>query len=177
MDTLEALYTRYSCREFTDEVVSDEDIEKILKAALAAPSACNTRNWSFIVVRDRETLLKMNEANGPAANALQTANFAVLIVCDKNIMWPKFPEYYVIDGAIAGENMCIAATSLGIGSLWLGTWPQPNKMDAERAVFNLPENLIPHSVIAFGYAKDKSRIGELNKGLKDPTPKIHWEKW
>ena len=177
METLEAIYTRYSCREYTDEQVSDEDIKKILDAALCAPTACNTRSWSFIVVKDRETLLKMAGANGTSANALKTANFAVMIVCDMKLTFERCKDYWIIDGAIAGENMCIAANSLGIGSLWLGTYPQEAKVNNQKALFNLPENIIPHSILAFGYPKDKSRIGEKNKGLNNAQGKIHWGKW
>ena len=73
MDTFAAIATRRSCRQFTDEPVSDAEIEQILRAAMAAPSAGNEQAWQFIVVRDRATLQRIPQASPYAAMARQAA--------------------------------------------------------------------------------------------------------
>lgn len=57
----------------------------------------------------------------------------------------------IVDGAIAAENICLCTHALGIGSVWLGTWPQMDRVQRQRELFDLPDTVIPHSVIALGY--------------------------
>ena len=71
MDTIDAIFTRRSVRSYEDRAVSDEALEIILRAAQAGPSCANTRDWQFLVVRDREILSRMAEANGRPAQGLK----------------------------------------------------------------------------------------------------------
>lgn len=86
---------------------------------MSGPSCVNSRDWSFIVVQNRETLRKMATGNGKPAAPLFTADAAVLICGDLTRAHSRCPEYWVIDCAIAGQNMVLAANALGIGSVWL----------------------------------------------------------
>ena len=151
MDALENIFSRVSVRQYTGERVPDEAVRTILRAAMSGPSCVNSRDWYFIVVRDRETLHKMADANGKPAAPLHSADFAVLICGDLARAHARCPEYWVIDGAIAGQNMVLAANALGIGSVWLGTWPNAARVQAQAALFALPPTLVPHSILAFGY--------------------------
>ena len=56
----------------------------------------------------------------------------------------------MIDGAIAAQNICLAAQELGLGAVWLGTWPQMDRVEAQQKLFGLPETIVPHSIIALG---------------------------
>ena len=124
MDTLDAIFTRKSVRNYTDRPISRENLETILPAGTSGPSCVNARDWRFVAVTDRETLLKMAEANGRAADPLKGAAAGILILGDLDRAFPPAKDYWVIDGAIAGQNMVLTAHALGIGSVWLGTWPQ-----------------------------------------------------
>lgn len=174
MDALEAIKARYSVREYLEKEIEEDKIEAILEAGLASPSAVNCQEWEFIVVKDKATLEKMSKANGGAGEPVRKAAMAILICCDMNKTFPRARDYWVIDGAIAGENMAIAATSLGIGSCWIGTYPQLEKVEGQRKIFNLPENIIPHSVLTFGYPKEGKEKSRDFAKLKE---KVHFEKF
>ncbi|MGM9594219.1 MAG: nitroreductase family protein [Candidatus Onthomonas sp.] len=176
MEALDLLFTRKSVRHFTDQPISEADLRTILLAGMSGPSCTNARDWSFLVVRERETLNKMAEINGPAASPLLGADTGILICGDLQRAFAKAPDYWIIDCAIAVENMHLAAHSLGIGSCWLGTYPQMNRVDGQRALFHLPDTVLPHSILALGYpAADAGTAGDPN--LKWDATRIHREHW
>ena len=80
----------------------------------------------------------------------------------------------VVALAIAAQNICLAAQELGLGAVWLGTWPQMDRVEAQQKLFGLPETIVPHSIIALGYpeadltAPRKSRY-EDNR--------VHFNQW
>ncbi len=173
MDTIHALRTRISTRQFSDMPIPDEHVHTILEAGMSGPTAVNARPWSFIVVRDREMLNKMADCNGRAAEPLRRAALGILICGDLDRAFKSAPDYWVIDGSIAAQNMILAAHALGIGSVWLGTWPQENKIAAQTALFSLPEHIVPHSVIAFGYPAEES----TKQKLLYEDDRVHFEHW
>ena len=153
MDAIHAIKTRISTRKFSDKPISDADLHAILEAGMSGPSAVNARPWSFIVVRDKGMMNKIRtvypDAN-IAADPLRGADVGILVCGDLERAYQGAPDYWVVDGSIACQNMILAAHALGIGSVWLGTWPQENKIAAQKALFDLPEHIVPHSIIAFG---------------------------
>ena len=151
MDAIENIMTRRSVRYYTDQHIGDEDLTTILKAGMSGPTCTNARQWTFIVVRNKETLLKMAEANGKAADPLKRSDVGIMVCGDLERAFKPAPDYWIIDGAIAAQNMILAAHALGIGSVWLGTYPQTNKVNGQNTLFGLPQSVIPHSIIAFGY--------------------------
>lgn len=173
MNTIETIKNRISVRQFSDREITEDALRMILEAGMSGPSCVNARDWSFLVVRNRETLGKMADANGRPADPLRGAALGVLVCGDLSRAFPPAPDYWVIDGAIAAQNMILAAAELGIGSVWLGTWPQMERVEAQRELFALPENQIPHSLIAFGYpleeCKKEKRIWEEDR--------VHYETW
>ena len=173
MDAIQAIKTRISTRQFTDQPISDETIHAILEAGMSGPTAVNARPWSFIVVRDKDMLNKMADSNGRAAEPLRGAALGVLVCGDMERAFKGAPDYWVVDGSIACQNMILAAHAMGIGSVWLGTWPQENKVAAQKALFNLPEHIVPHSIIAFGYPAQES----TKEKLLYEANRIHFEKW
>lgn len=174
MDNIQNILTRRSVRSYEPRPISKEDMHTILDAAMSGPSCANTRPWQFIVVEDKETLNKMADANGIYAAPLKGAAAGILICGDLEKAFPPAKDYWVIDGAIAGQNICLAARALGIGSVWLGTWPQMDRVEKQAELFGLPETVIPHSVIALGYSKDAENVAE--KANYDAGC-VHFEKW
>ena len=73
MNTLDAILTRRSCREFTDKPIKSETLHQLLEAAMSGPSCVNARDWAFVVVTAPEKLAQMADANGRPAEPLRSA--------------------------------------------------------------------------------------------------------
>ncbi|MCD8096205.1 MAG: nitroreductase family protein [Ruminococcus sp.] len=172
MNMTDVIINRKSIRRYTSEHISDEDLKTILEAAVSGPTCANTRDWQFIVVRDRETLNKMADANGRPAEPLRGADVGILILGDLSRAFPPAKDYWIIDGAIAGQNISLAAESLGIGCVWLGTYPQMERVENQRKLFNLPDSVIPHSVMALGIPDESGREKPLFE-----EDRFHFEKY
>ncbi len=172
MDALTAIMTRRSIRKFLDKPVGDEILEKILRAGMSGPSCANTRAWSFIAVRDKAQLIKMADANGAPAVPLKGAAAGILVCGDMRLAFKPAPDYWIIDGAIAAQNIVLAAHALGLGSVWLGTYPQMERVRAQSELFGLPEYIVPHSIIALGYPDEEKRTAP-----EFEPEKLHFEKW
>lgn len=170
---MDAILNRRSIRQYTSQPLSTGEIKQLLTAAMSAPSCMNCRDWSFIVVTDRDMLQRMAAGNGKPAEPLKQAAAGILICGDLLRTFSKAPEYWIIDCAIAAENICIAAQAMNIGSVWLGTWPQMERVKNQSALFDLPEHIVPHSIIALGYPdgepKPRPCIYEENR--------VHFETW
>lgn len=174
MEVFEAILNRRSVRDFQDKAISDEMVNEILRAGMAGPTCVNARDWSFIAVREQEMLNKMADGNGKPAEPLRRAKLGILICGDLERAFPPAKDYWVIDGSIAAQNMILAALGFGIGSVWLGTWPQMERVEAQRRLFGLPETVIPHSIIAFGYPAEDFTAVSKDKWEDD---RVHFEKW
>lgn len=169
---IDAIFNRVSVRSYTNRAISQEDLHTILRAAMAGPTCVNARDWSFLVVTDREMLNKMADVNGEPAKPLRTAAAAILIIGDTSRAFPPAKDYWIIDGAIAGQNIVLAAQDLGIGSVWLGTWPQMDRVEGQAKLFDLPEDMVPHSIIALGYAaKEEAPKPDFEED------RVHYETW
>lgn len=173
MDAIKNIMDRVSVRQFSEQPINDEDLQIILEAGMSGPSCKNTRDWSFVVVRDKEMLNKMADANGPPATPLRNAQLGILVCGDLERSFELAPEFWVVDGSIATQNMILAANALGIGSVWLGTWPHEDRMNAQAKLLGLPETKRPHSIVAFGYPKEKSTKVKLIW----EEDRVHYEKW
>lgn len=173
MDAIQNIMSRISVRQYSDREISEEALQAILQAGMAGPSCVNSRDWSFVVVRDQEMLNKMADANGRPANPLRAANLGILVCGDLERAFQGAPDYWVVDGAIAAQNMILAANAMGIGSVWLGTWPQMDRVRAQSALFDLPQTQVPHSIIAFGYPLE----GSTKEKQIWEEDRVHYEKW
>ena len=173
MDTIQNILSRVSVREYSDREISDTDLRTVLEAGMSGPSCVNARDWSFIVVRDPEILNKMADANGRPATPLRSAKLGILVCGDLDRAFRGAPDYWVIDGSIAAQNMILAANALGIGSVWLGTWPHMDRVKKQADLFGLPETQVPHSIIAFGYPAAPSD----KEKLIFESDRVHYEKW
>ena len=87
---------------------------------------------------------------------IEQSALSILICADGERSFKRAPEFWIINGSIAGQNMILAANDKGIGSVWLGVWPQEEKIEAQKEYFQLPETVTPHSIIAFGYSAEEN---------------------
>lgn len=176
MKTIEAILTRKSVRKYSDKPIEEATLQTILKAGQAGPSARNRRDWHFLVVQDPATLKKMAESHGlNVSMPLMRAKMAIVVLGDKSV---SAGDFWQVDCSIAAQNMILAAHELGIGSCWIGTFPAEERIKVHREIFHLPENIVPHSIITFGYPKDDSNFYVLKEGKPAlEENKIHREKW
>ena len=168
MSILDTIFTRRSIRKYQDKPVEKEKIEKLLQAAMAAPSAMNKKPWEFVVITNPETLKKIRSAlmfgkhNAPAA----------IVVCGNTALFRrvKQSEFWVQDCSAATQNILLAAVELGLGTVWLGVHPIFNYTKKISEFLGLPEHVTPLNVIYVGYpGEDKPPRTQY-----DPK-KVHWE--
>ena len=169
MDTLEAIHTRRSIRKYRDEPVPDELVERILAAAMMAPSARNGQPWQFVVIRDRELLVEIPRFQ-PFAQMAAQAPLAILICGDLQL--EGSPGYWPIDCAAATQNLLLAAHDLGLGAVWTGVYPREERMNGFRRLLNLPDHVIPHSLVPLGYPGE-SRASES----RYRADRVHHNAW
>jgi len=169
METLEVIAKRRSVRSFLDQPVEDEKLDKILHAAMNAPSAGNAQPWHFVVINDRAKLNKIPTIHPYAKMCLEAP---VVIMCCGDLSLEKFPGFWVQDVSAATQNILLAVRDLGLGAIWAGVYPIEERVQAFKGMFHLPENIIPLNIIPIGYTDRKQE--ELNRYQLD---RIHREMW
>ena len=145
---MEAIFSRTSIRKFENRPVEDEKIEKLLRAAMAAPSAGNQQPWEFIVVTDPQlssALSSVSPYAGPAAAA--PLNIVIL----QSASSARWPEYAPQDLGAAAENILLEAVELGLGAVWLGIAPLQERIDKVKELFSLPDTVSAFAIISVGY--------------------------
>ena len=151
MDILTALHSRRSVRSYNSQKVTDEELKTILAAGMTAPSAGNAQPWHMVIVDDAALLAQVPAINPYAAMA--TKSPVSVLVCG-NPTLEKYPGFWVQDCAAAIQNMLLAATGLGIGSVWTGIYPMMERVTRFQKLFALPEHIIPHALLVFGHVDD-----------------------
>ncbi len=142
------LFNRVSVRDFMPDRVENDKIERILDAGMHAPSARNQQPWEFIVVDDKQYLEALSKISAYAWPASR-APMAIVVLGNRDYM--TNPVMWEQDLSACTENMLLCATSLGLGSVWLGVAPIRERMNAVTDIFDLTENLMPFSIVAIGY--------------------------
>ena len=170
-DTFDVIHSRKSVRNFTGEAVSKADLEKILKAGMAAPTAVNMQPWYFVVVTERKQLDALG-AGLPYAKMLGKAGAAIIVCAEPKSAFNRSEQFAVIDASLASENILIAVEAIGLGAVWTAAYPEKDRMEHVRKVLGIPQEIIPLNVIPVGHP-----TGEDLPKNKYKKEKIHWEKW
>ena len=144
---LEFIQRRRSIRAYKDAPVSDEQVETLLRAAMAAPSAGNQQAWAFVVIRDRAKLDKVMDVH-PHAQMCKTAALAILVCGD--LEREKYDGMWVQDCCAAVENILLAAANTGLGTCWCGVHPRAEREQGFRELCALPDAIVPFALIAVG---------------------------
>lgn len=147
---------RRSTRKFTDQLLSPDQVELILKAALMAPASKRKNPWQFIVVEDKEMLAKLAGCKPAGASFLESCAMAVVVMA--NVMES---DVWVEDASIASIYMQLQAEDLGLGSCWCQIRNRQTEDDTDANVYvrnllDIPYQLEVLSIIGFGY-KDQER--------------------
>ncbi len=146
------IFKRISVRKFQDKPVEEEKIEKILRAAMAAPSAANQQPWEFFVVTDRDTIAAVSKCSPYARCA---AKAPVVIVPCYRTEGLRFPENNIVDLSIATENILLEITALGLGGVWLGVAPAPERIAKVDAALGIGEKLHAFALVPCGYPAEE----------------------
>lgn len=155
-DALTTILTRSSVRAYTDQRVEQDKIEKLLRAGMAAPSACDKRPWHFVVVTDKQQLKGLATAN-PNAGFADAAPLAIVVCGDMSkTLQGGGQEFWIQDCSAASENILLAAHALGLGAVWTGTYPATERCQAVARVLNLPQHLVPLNTIVIGYPRGEA---------------------
>jgi len=166
---LDTIMQRRSIFRYTSESVPDEKIASILEAGRWAPSYANTQPWAFITVRESKLRREVSEIvreTMAAHEGIETAPVIIVICVD-----PKKDEYHFIeDGAVATQNMALAAHSLGLSSYWVGIFDLAGAMNSVetkiRRVLNIPNQMrviaiLPIGVAAYRAEKTRKALEEI----------------
>ena len=160
-EAIKNIMTRTSIRKYTDQPVSKTDIETLLRAGMAAPTAVNRQPWHFVVVTDKA---KLKELSGGRGGMLEQCALAI-VVCgnmEKTIKG-KGQEFWIQDCSAATENILLAANALGLGAVWTGGYPMEERVASISKALKLPETIIPLCTIVIGHPAES------------PTPKDKWK--
>ncbi len=170
METLEAILTRRSIREYTPQAVPGELVQELMAAAMQAPSACNQQPWQFIVVTDREQL---NALAGvlPFAQMLKTAPLGVAVCVDLEIA--QYPEFWVEDCSAATQNLLLAAHDRGLGAVWTAVYPAEDRMAGVKQILGLPDQVITLCMVPIGYPAARPEPPDRRY---DKT-RVHYNHW
>ena len=159
METLQAIQTRKSVRDFKDTPIEEEKIELLMKAAMSAPSAMNSQPWEFVVVESESK----KEAVRKAMPFGKYKSAIIIIPCVREISTiPVQHDLAYCDLGAASENILLAAHDLDLGGVWCAVYPNKLLMKAVKKAADIPAGLTPFSALYIGY------IGDNNKGkIKD----------
>jgi nitroreductase len=170
VDAYAVLCARRSIRSYQDRPVPQELLRALLEAAMAAPTAANSRPWEFVVVTAPDTLALLRERllfaryNAPAA----------IVVCGNPDVANNTAgrQFWVQDCSAATENILIAAAALDLGAVWIGVYPMPGVIKPVRDILGLPENVTPLSLVYLGYPAEERPPSE-----RYDERRVYWEQY
>lgn len=151
---MKEIFERRSIRSFTDEKVSEDIIRELLRGAIAAPSAHKKEPRKFFVIENKEILNKFFQKH-PYGKAFETAQCAILVCADKNK--DSNLTFLIQDCSASLENIAIMATHYGLGTVWVGVLDNDNAETITREILDIPENLIPISIMVIGHKAEEKR--------------------
>lgn len=169
---IDTILTRTSIRAYENRPVEEEKIEMMLRAAMAAPSACNKQPWRFIVVKSKPMLetISAQFSNMPMASQ---AALAIVVCGDMDHTMPEEGQsYWLQDAAAATENILLAAHDMGLGAVWCGIYPRMERVAQLKKLLGMPDNIVPFSMIPMGYPAET----RAPKDKWNPEH-VHYEVW
>lgn len=169
MDVLNAIHTRRSVRRFTATDVTEGQIERLLRAAMAAPSAMNEQPWRFVVIRDAEMREKLS-AISPYAGPVGRAPVAIAVLAHPTS--EKASDRWTMDCAAATENLLLAAHANGLGTCWIGVHPEADRESAVADLLGVPDDMRVLCLVAVGVPEGAGAdVDRFNPDF------IHAERW
>lgn len=170
MEALETIHKRRSIRNYLDKEVAQDIIITLLKAATAAPTAANCQPWEFIVITEPE---KMDELRNKIYFARYNAPAAIVVCGNMKLAFKGvMQEMWVQDCSAATENILIAATSLGLGTVWIGIYPSAGNVKILKEMLNMPEHVTPLGIVYVGYPAE-----EKEARTRYDEKRVYWQEY
>lgn len=166
---MNAIFSRHSIRKYSEEEVSEKTLEQLLRAAMAAPSAGNEQPWHFIVIRDRSILAGFPKFHPHAGMAPEAA--CAIVICG-DLSLEKHAGFWVQDCSAATENLLLEAQERGLGAVWVGLYPNEDRVKETRKLLHLPEHIIPLALVPIGHPAEKREVGD-----RFNPDRIHHDGW
>lgn len=171
MTLTELFFKRRSTRKFSDEDITKEELDKILQAALLAPTSMNRKPCNFMVVENKDTLKQLSECKDHGAELIRNANKAIVVVGDTFVA-----DTWIEDSSIALTYMHLMATELDLGSCWVQVHLRSKDgADAEEVVKDIlkldPQYRVV-GILALGHSDD---IPEPHTSDDIDKTKIHFK--
>lgn len=165
MDTIECIKKRRSIRSYDDKQIPKNILEDIIDCARLAPSANNVQPWEFVVVTDKNKLIKLAAAAtwGPFIKD----GSACIVVCGD-----ASNKHLLEDGSAATQNILLAAWAHGIGTCWVAGWQRDYNPEIKQ-ILEIPDTKDIVAIIPLGYA-DNAPESHGKRELKDI---IHWDRF
>ncbi len=167
----ECIMTRTSVRTYSDKEITKEQIDSLLHAAMAAPTAVNKQPWRILVVQDK-ALQDSISANMNSMKMAKNASVVVIMCADMKATFEEVPDYWIQDVSAATENLLLAAHSMGLGAVWCGVYPVQERVNWFKQTFNMPENIIPLACVCIGYPE--AATTPKDKWIPDH---VHYNTW
>lgn len=165
----DSIFARTSIRKFTNEPVEREELERLLHAGMAAPSAANQQPWEFFVATDAPLKQELSECSPYAKCAAEAA--AVIVVC-KRKEGLRFPQNAVQDLSACTENILLEATELQLGAVWLGIYPETDRAEAVAKILGTSsDEHEPFALVAIGHPAEEF---EPRSAKRMDASRIHW---
>lgn len=169
---IENIFARKSVRAYTPKPVEKENVDLLVKAAMAAPTAVNKQPWAFVVVDNRDVLDKL-AAELPYAKMAAQAPLAIIVCGDlSKALNGETDRYWMLDCSAASQNLLLAAESMGLGAVWTAVYPESDRIAKVRSVLSLPDHIIPLNLIPVGYPQHQEEAKDKYK-----PENIHYNKW
>jgi nitroreductase len=168
--TLEEIRKVRQSRAFTNEPVSDEQLQALLEVAQWTGSSQNTQPWHFIVIRDKELLERVSRVRGEAIRWAATAPMAIaLVISAKGEISGAFDEGRV------SERLMIAARLLGLGAgtAWYG---DESQRAAAKELLGIPPELTARSMVVVGHPDPAAAKRSANRGRKPLSELVSYDR-
>jgi len=158
---LEAIYSRRSIREFTEQPVEPSILDEIVQAGIWAPSGLNNQPWRFVIVQERQMVESLAELTH-YSNVVRAAQALIAVYLDTSAMYDEVKDHQAVGACI--QNMLLATEALGLGGVWLGQILK-NK-EQVNSLFGLQAELDLMAVLAIGHPSHKDQKS-TRKDLSD----------
>lgn len=167
---MKEIFNRRSIRKFTNKPVEKEKIEKLLRAAMQAPSAANQQPWEFIVVEGEEALKELAQTS-PYAKPVESSGVTFVLLADTRTY--RVPSAWQQDMSAAAQNLLLEAVHLDLGGVWLGVSTSQEIADNVSKFYALPEYIVPFALLAVGYPNEQENVF-VDRYVPE---KIHYGAW
>ena len=168
---MDVIRKRRSIRRYKPTPVPEDVLTNILEAARLAPSAGNRQPWHFVVVTDPDMRNKLADIH-PHAQMVRQSPVCIVPCGEPRLSFPGMNDYWIQDLSAATENILLAAVGLGLGAVWCGVYPVPERVKGTREVLGIPEEVVPFAYIAVGYPAEHKEP----RTQYDPS-RVHPMRW